>query len=131
MIQSITGNDTLTLFDRVFVDLADGDTSVITFPNDLGDLKTGKNGNSIYVKNETGSNAEMVLRIVKGSADDKFLQGKLASQNNDFASFVLATGEFVKRFGDGEGTVSRDVYTLTGGIFAKNVDVKENVEGEG
>ena len=127
---TITGDDTLTLFDRVFTDLADGDTSAITFPNELATVKTGKNKNTIYAKNESGKNADLVLRINRGSSDDRFLQSKLASQNRDFASFTFAEGTFVKRVGDGQGNVSNEVYALRGGVFTREVDGKENVEGD-
>ena len=127
---TITGNDTLTLFDRVFIDLADGDVSTITFPEELFTATTGKNGNSIYSKNEAGGNADVVLRLVRGSADDRFLQQKLSQAKQDFASQQLATGEFVKRLGDGEGNIKRDVYTLRGGIFNYNQDTKDNAAGD-
>lgn len=127
---TITGDDTLTLFDRVIVDLADNDTSTITYPNDLMTMTTGKNGNSIYAKNEQGSNADLVLRVIKGSSDDRFLQQKLTQANSDFAGQELATGEFVKRVGDGLGNVVRDVTTLRGGMFMRRVDNKENVSGD-
>lgn len=127
---TITADDTLTLYGRVFNDLADADVSVITFPNNLVEMKTGKNRNTIFSKNTTGENAELVLRLVRGSSDDQFLQGQLSTSTSDFAATVLATGEFVKRLGDGQGNVARDVYTLGGGVIMKNVEGKENVEGD-
>lgn len=130
MLTMITGNDTLTLADRVILDFADGDNSTIGFPNDLVSIKTGKNQNTLYARNEQGNNATMSLRLVRGSSDDKFLQSKLALVKGDFPSVILINGEFVKRLGDGKGTVIRDVYTLLGGTFSKNIEVKENVEGD-
>lgn len=130
MIQSITGSDTLVINDRVLNDLADGDNSVIVFPNNLVEVKTGKNKNTVFVKNETGNNAEMTLRIMRGSADDAFLQQLLTSMESDFSSFTLLSGTFVKKIGDGAGTLKRDEYTLSGGVFTKKVDGKENVEGD-
>jgi hypothetical protein len=127
---TITADDTLTLFDRVIVDLADGDLSTITFPNDMTNMKTGKRGNTIYAKNETGKNAELNIRVIMGSADDRFFQGKLLDLERDFVSFELATGEFVKRVGDGQGNVVRNVYTMGGGIFIRRVDAKDNAEGD-
>lgn len=128
--KTITANDTFTVFDRVIDDFADTDASTITFANDLVNVKTGKNKNSIYSANETGNNADVVLRLMRGSSDDIFLQGKLSEMQRDLASFTLATGEFVKRLGDGQGTVLRDVYTLGGGVFVRKVDSKENTEGD-
>lgn len=127
---SLTGNDTLKLRDRVFADLADGDYASLTFPNDIAALKTGKDGNTVYALNETGRQAELVVRVLRGSSDDKFLQNLLAAQRNDFSGFVTLEGELVKRVGDGQGNITTDTYLLTGGVFTKNVEVKANSEGD-
>lgn len=127
---SLTGNDTLKLRDRVFADFADADFAALSFPNEIAAVKTGKDGNSIYALNETGRQAELVVRVLRGSSDDKFLQNVLAEQKNDFSGFVLLEGELVKRVGDGQGNITTDTYLLTGGVFTKNVEVKSNAEGD-
>ena len=127
---SLTGNDTLKLRDRVFADFADADFAALTFPNDIAALKTGKDGNTIYALNETGRQAELVIRVLRGSSDDKILQNLLAAQHNDFPGFVTIEGELVKRVGDGKGNIITDTYLLTGGVFTKNVEVKSNAEGD-
>ncbi|TDE17715.1 hypothetical protein [Dyadobacter psychrotolerans] len=127
---TITGEDTLVIYDRVLTDMADGDVSTITFPNDLVTMKTGKNGNTIFFKNANGINAEAVIRVNKGSSDDRFLQGKLDAQQRDFASSSLAAGSFVKRLGDGQGSVVSEVYVMGGGVIYKGVESKDNVEGD-
>ena len=127
---TITGDDTLELYDRVFEDFADGDTSTIAFPNNLIDTKTGKGKNTIFSKNETGNNAELVLRLMKGSPDDKFLSSKLSEIQRDITAVTLAEGQFVKKVGDGAGNLARDIYDLAGGIINKIPDAKENVEGD-
>jgi tRNA splicing ligase len=127
---TLTGEATLTLYDRVFTDLADGDVSTVTFPNNLVELKTGKNRNTIYSRNAMGENGEMVLRLVRGSSDDRFLQGKLSLMERDFISSELCNGQLAMRLGDGNGTVVTDVYTLGGGLITKKVEGKENVEGD-
>lgn len=126
---TISADDTLTIWGRTFQDLADGDASSVTFPNDLTASKTGKNQNTIFAKNETGNNGEVVLRVMRGSSDDRFLNAKFALLEKDFASFSLADGSFVKRLGDGDGGVVRDVYIMKGGIFKRKIDAKDNVEG--
>lgn len=128
-IFTITANDTLTIWGRTFADLADGDASTVTFPNDLVGVKTGKNQNTIFSKNETGNNSDVILRVMRGSSDDRFLASKLSLLEKDFASFELANGSFVKRLGDGIGGVVRDVYTMKGGIIRRKPDAKDNVEG--
>lgn len=127
---NLVTDGTLTLFDRVFNDFADDDVSAITFPDDLVTMKTGKNGNTIFSKNEQGRRATGVIRLIRGSSDDQFLQGKISRMKKDFVSTALAFGEFSMRIGDGQGSVLRDVYTLKGGIITRQVDGKENVSGD-
>lgn len=127
---TITSDDTLTLYDRVITDLADDDVSSITFPNDSVKVKTGKNRNTLYAKDETGNNANLVLRVTRGSSDDQFLQSKIAQSEADFVATQLANGSFVKRLGDGQGNVKLDNYTLRGGVIVRRVDGKENVSGD-
>lgn len=127
---NLVADGTLTLFNRVLADFADDDISAISFGTDVAALKTGKNGNTIYTKNEQGRNASAVIRLIRGSSDDQFMQSKLDSQQADFATAELATGEFVLRLGDGAGAVASDTYTLKGGIITRPVDAKENVSGD-
>lgn len=127
---TLTGDATLTLFDRVFADLADDDVSSATFPDDLVKLKTGKNRNTIFSKDATGENGTLVLRLIRGSSDDQFLQGKLSVVERDFISTELCNGQLALRLGDGEGNVVTDVYTLGGGVINKKVDGKDNVSGD-
>lgn len=127
---TVTSDDTLTLYGRIFNDLADDDITTITFPNELTKVKTGKNQNTIFAKDEMGNNANLVLRLMRGSSDDQFMQTQLAASEADFVATTLATGQFVKRLGDGQGNVSRDVYTLLGGVIVRKVDGKENTSGD-
>lgn len=127
---AMSGADTISINNRIFSDLADGDAVVLTFPNDIANVKTGKNGNSIYGLNESGRQSEVVIRLVRGSSDDKFMNGLLAQQQNNFAGFPLMIGEFVKKLGDGQGNIAGDTYLTSGGIFTKQVEAKMNVEGD-
>lgn len=129
-IFTLTGEDTLTLFDRTFNDFADGEVSTFTFPNEIVGVKTGKNANTIYAKNETGNNCTAVIRLMRGSSDDQFLRNKVAIQQRDFVSSQLASGQLVKRLGDGSGVVIRDVYNLEGGIITHIPETKTNAEGD-
>ena len=126
---ALTGKDTIKINNRLLNDLADGDCAVITFPNDLASVKTGKNGNAVYAFNYSGEQVELELRLLRGSSDDRYLNGLLALQKNDMASFTLMQGEFVKNIGNGEGGIMRDTYILQGGIFKKNPEAMENAEG--
>lgn len=129
-IQTLTGSDTFVIFDTVLTGLADGDAVTITFSDDLMAVKTGKNGNTIYSQNESGNNADVVLRLMRGCTDDRMFQAKLAEMLQDIASFRLAEASYVKRLGDGQGEVLSDVYTLKGGVFMRKVDAKESTSGD-
>lgn len=127
---AMSGNDTITINNRVLSDLADGNCVEMTFPNDIASVKTGKNGNSIYGLNETGKQCEVKIRIIRGSADDKFMLSLLAQQQQNFAGFPLMIGNFIKKIGDGLGNIASDQYIMSGGVHTKIPEAKTNVEGE-
>ncbi len=127
---SLTGADTIVVNGRNIVDLADGNVGEIEFPEGIADAKTGKNGNTIYAMKESGKNATFKVRLLRGSADDKFLNNLLSQQQANFAGFVLMSGEIVKRVGDGQGNILNDTYVMGGGIFTKIPGAKSNADGE-
>ena len=130
MSVALSGADTININNRVLTDLADGNCVELTFPNDISNVKTGKNGNSIYGLNESGKQSEVKLRLLRGSSDDKFMQSLLSAQQNNFAGFVLLIGQFIKKIGDGAGNIISDTYIMSGGIFTKRVEGRMNVEGD-
>lgn len=127
---SLSGADTISINGRVLADLADANCVELTFPNDIAAVKTGKNGNSLFALNESGRQCEMKLRLMRGSADDKFMNGLLSLQQSNFSGFPLIVGNFVKKLGDGAGNVTSDTYIASGGVFTKQVEAKMNVEGD-
>ena len=132
---SLTGNDTVAIGAtgaalRIFADFGDGDTVNLDFPNNLVEAKTGKNGNTIYAFNATGQVVAVLIRVLRGSPDDKFLNAEMNLYLADPAAYPLLAGEFIKRIGDGAGNVINDVYKIAGGIVQKIPTVKENVEGD-
>lgn len=127
---AMSGADTLSINNQVLADFADGNVAELTFPNDIANVKTGKNGNSIYGLNESGRQCELKIKVLRGSADDKFLNNLLAQQQNNFAGFPLMIGELVKKIGDGQGNITSDTYVLSGGVFSKQTEGKTNVDGE-
>ena len=118
---SLSGNDTVSINNRVFADFAEGNIVELTFPNEIANVKTGKNGNSIYGFNATGKQCELKIRLIRGSSDDKFLNNLLTQQQASFATTILMDGQFIKKIGDGKGGVLSDTYVLGGGIFVKQV----------
>jgi len=130
MIISLTGDDTIQINGRTLVDFGDGDTAVLDFPNDLVKIKTGKDGNSIYGFDNQGRQCTFTLRLLRGGADDMFLTNLLSLFQQNPAAFALLTGEFIKNIGDGNGGIKQDIYTLSGGAFKRNINAKENTEGD-
>lgn len=126
---AMSGADTIRINGELITGLADEDVIDMTFPNDIAQVKTGKNGNSIYSLNESGRQAEVKLRLVRGSTSDKFLNNLLQQQQLAFEAFVLLTGEFIKKVGDGKGNVAGDTLILSGGIFSKIPEAKSNAAG--
>lgn len=127
---SLTGADTVIVNGVILTGFAEGDTVSFTFPNKLVEAKVGKNGNAIYAYNAQGQMTEATLRIIRGSADDKFLNSLQKAYMNDPAAFVLINAEFIKRAGDGKGNVTNDSYIFGGGVLPNIPEVKENVTGE-
>lgn len=127
---ALSGQDTIIINNQVLVGLADGNCVELTFPNDIANVKTGKNGNSIYGFNESGRQCEVKLRLIRNSADDQFLNNLLAQQQANFSGTILMIGQFVKKIGDGAGNITSDTYIMSGGVFTKQVEAKTNTEGE-
>lgn len=127
---ALSGNDTLQINSQVLSDFADDNVVELTFPNDIAQVKTGKNGNSIYGLNETGRQCEVKVRVLRGSSDDQFLNNLLVQQQNNFAGTVLINAQFIKKIGDGQGNIISDTYVLSGGVFTKQVEGKSNVSGD-
>jgi hypothetical protein len=127
---ALSGQDTIILNNQVLTGLADGNFVELTFPNDIANVKTGKNGNSIYGFNESGKQCEAKIRVLRASGDDKFLNNLLTQQQLNFAGTVLLTGQFIKKIGDGAGNITSDTYIMSGGVFTKIPEAKSNAEGE-
>jgi hypothetical protein len=129
-VASLTGSDTIIINSLVLTNFADGNVCELDFPNDLTNVKTGKNGNAIYAFNATGLQCEVKLRVIRGSSDDKFLNNLITQQRSNLAGFTLMIGQFVKKVGDGAGNITSDTYIMSGGIFSKQAGAKSNVEGD-
>lgn len=126
----ITGNDVLTLDDRIIQDLADQSVIDLSFPNKVAALKVGKNRNAIFAENATGYSCDLKIRLIRRSKDDGYLLGRYNAQTGgNYSGFVLLQGSFVKQVGDGAGNISYDTYTLQGGIFVSGQPALSNPEG--
>jgi hypothetical protein len=127
---SLLGSDTIKVGDRLLSDFGSGEVAKISYATELATVKTGKNGNTIFVQNASGFQAMLEIKVIRGSSDDKALQSILTSYRSNPTAFVLQNAELAKKIGDGTGVVSSDTYVLTGGIPTKQVEVTSNVEGD-
>ena len=128
-IFSLTGDDSIIINDIPLNDFADGDIGSLSLPNNIFDMQTGKNGNTIFALDESGNNATLTVRVLMSSNDDKRLNGMIP-KSKGFAQSVLATGSVVKQVGDGQGNVSYNTYLLAGGMVQTKPDVTSNVNGD-
>lgn len=127
---SLLGSDTIKIGERILSDFGSGEVAKISYATELATVKTGKNGNTIFVQNASGFQAMLEVKVIRGSADDKALQSILTSYRSNPTAFVLQNAELAKKIGDGTGVVASDTYVLTGGIPTKQVEVTSNVEGD-
>lgn len=128
-IYALTGKDTIIINNIPLNDFADGDIGTVDIPNNIFEMQTGKDGNTIFALDESGSNATLTVRLLASSGDDKRLNG-LIPQSDNFASTVLLTGSLTKQIGDGEGNVSLNSYVMAGGMVQKIPNTKTNVNGD-
>lgn len=130
-IMTLVGDDSFLINDYpIQTEFTEGDTCVIDFPNDLFSMSTGKNKNTIYAKNEAGSNFSCTFSVAMGGFVDKFLNGLRVQQEKDFIRFNLMNGVFTKAVGNGEGKVSYNQYVLKGMMFKKFPGAKGNTSGD-
>jgi hypothetical protein len=128
-VSSVTGKDSLIINGTVITGLADANAVDVTPIADIVNIKRGKDGNTMYAKNEEGNRASMTIRLALGCQDDKNLDALLASWQASASDFVLMTGSFYKRTGDGQGGIQTLVYQLTGGVPKAFPQVLTSAEG--
>lgn len=126
---TLTGNDVVIVNNVPVSDFADNTIGTLEVPNNLFEMSTGKNGNTIFALDEKGNNATLTLRILMSSNDDKRLNSLIPSSEN-FASTFLINGSVVKQVGDGFGVISFNTYILTGGMIQKKPSVSIDVAGD-
>lgn len=126
---ALTGDDSIIINDIPLKDFANNDIGTLDLPNNLFDLATGKNGNTIFALDESGNNATLTVRLLMSSADDKRLNGMIP-KSGGFAQTILATGSVVKQIGDGQGNISYNTYVLAGGMVQKKPSIKSNVNAD-
>lgn len=128
---AVSGQDVVVVDGRIITDLADGDCWMIDFPSDIGVAKASKNGNTIFARDEKGRIGEVTIRVLLGSADDKYLNSRLQQWVQNSVEFSLFSGYFSKVIGHGDGgNKDTKVYTCAGGVPKKQVPAKTSAEGD-
>jgi hypothetical protein len=130
MSVALTGADTIIYQGRVFTDFGDGDVGTLAFDTDLVEVVNGKNDNAVYALNAKGKQGTLTLKLIRGSADDIFLNSQLVALTRDFPSYVLGNGNFSKRIGQGNGTVLTDSYLALGGVVGRTPDANSSSDGK-
>lgn len=126
----LTGGDTIKINDRVFEDFGHGEIAKISYANQIAAVKKGRNKNAIISSNQSGDQATLELKVLRGSSDDKYLNSEIQKYKGAPDSYVLLNAELVKRLGDGQGNVTSDTEILAGGIILQLPEKMTNVEGD-
>ena len=134
----VTGNDIVQIglsasALTTITSFADGDYARVTFPNDIMNFTIGKHRNMLAAYNAMGTLAELELRLLRGSKEDKFLQDQFPTFASDSLSFSFIFAKVIKNLGvSNEGATAstiEETYTLNNGIIAKAPEIISNVSG--
>jgi hypothetical protein len=128
-ITAVAGKDVLIINGQVLSGFADADAIKLEPQGPIAQMKVSKDGNSIYSMQYSGIVAKLTVRLVRGCFDDTTLNGLLQQWMADPATFVLMSGSFVKRIGDGKGGTTNEVYQLAGGVFESIPSGHSNMDG--
>lgn len=128
-ITAVAGKDVLIINGQVLTGYADADAIKLEPQGPIAQMKVSKDGNSIYSMQYSGIVAKLTVRLVRACFDDQTLNGLLQQWIADPSSFVLMSGSYVKRVGDGKGSVTNEVYQLAGGIFEMVPSATSNMDG--
>lgn len=128
-MEAYTGQDIIKYKDRILNDFANGDVAIITYPNELHGMANGKNGNAMAAHNEQGNQAELQLRVIKGSPDDKYLNSEVIAWKTHSPNFTPANAELTKVISVDNG-LTNEVTSLGFLIPSANIETKTNTDGD-
>ena len=128
-ITAISGNDVLIINGHVFTGFADADAIKFEPQGPIAQMKVSKDGNSVYAMQFSGIVGKLTIRLIRGAFDDIFLNGLLQQWIADPSLFILMSGSYVKRIGDGKGGLLNEVYQLAGGVFEAIPPGTTNTDG--
>ena len=134
----LTGDDTIILNGNQFSDFGHDEVGKLTYPTDIMTMRVGKTGNAIIAANASGEQATLELKLLRGGGDDALLNQWLVAFKANPSAATLLIGSVTKNVGVSNAktttptpaTVTHDIYTLAGGMFAKNPEVTVHVSGD-
>lgn len=129
-IDVFTGQDLIEVDGKVINDFANGKCCEVRYPNDIANIETGKDRNSIITLVANGERANMTLRLMIGNNTDQYLSLKLSQFVNGPASYVGITAKLVKMIGDGTGQTKKLTWNLENGVITKNVEGETDTTGD-
>lgn len=121
-MDAYTASDSLVCTDYsgdwILSDFADGTVAELTAPNELSATTTGFNGNSLGAHNEPGRQREAVIRLVKGSNDDKRFNKHYNMWKNRDLRFKPLRMTFTKNVAHSNGSITPDTVECYFGLPA-------------
>lgn len=127
---TFVGSATVIINGRTLSDFGFGNVVDITCPNAIAGLDIGKDFNTVFSLEPAGSQADVKIKIIKGSKDDVYLNSLYESFKTTFESAIAITGSFISRVGDGNGNVITTAWVLNGGIPTNHPADKYDVSGD-
>ena len=127
---TFVGSATIIINGRTLSDFGFGTVAEITCPNQIAGMDIGKDFNTVFSLQPAGSQADLKIKIIKGSKDDVFLNSLYESFKDSFESSIAITGSFISRVGDGNGNVITTAWVLNGGIPTTHPADKYDVAGD-
>lgn len=120
-----TINSTLTLAGRTIEDTPQGDVFTIAYANDVTSKTRGVNGGVVGKKRSDAFDGTLVVRVLKYSADDAFLNNLV---NRDLSSFENGSLKTNFTRDDIDGTETYDLQNAT--IISRGDSTVNNTDGE-
>ena len=133
MTQSVTGDYAISLNVSgtvyTLTSQGKGDVAKITFPDEYTKYALGKNGNVMITQNFSALKAELEVKVIVNSSDDRYLQSLVTNSLVDFVGTANfdATGTIYAN-NDNSGTEQIDI-NITGARVVNFVSFLDNSEG--
>lgn len=101
--------------------------------DDTGTMKIAADGSAIFAPNIQSEQHTLNFRLVKGSADDIFINSakkSVAISGGLKSGTAFSNVSIVRPLSREDGTIIRETVICTGGVFYQNVAITINLEGD-